>query len=197
MIGNGLLAVIFGLIAVMGLENIFFAILVKKYLKNSADVHNAIVKSFDEDRIKLVTEFTDAIQKEFDTIQKTVKIANDANERIVIPKEARRCYAVVMHKGLETRLMVQPANTIEEMTEVAKRSLGSGWEVMSSAHADVIPVKVAGEVKEDHVEFSAPLDNFTYTLEYSRDKFTQTEAERRVVDNIITRVRKNYDRGTT
>ena len=108
-----------------------------------------------------------------------------------------RCYAFLLQKGMETRLLVQPARTFEEMSEKAATQNGAGWSIAASAFVDVFApaqniTMPAGEEKKP---VEAPqLGNFIHTLEYSRDKFAEDESEQSAINKIISTIRKNYDR---
>ncbi len=120
---------------------------------------------------------------------------SEQNARLSVPKGATRVYAVLLQRGVETRILVQPADTIEEMQRICMREIGNGWVTVITAHTDVLAPSPI-EVKEPETKRAAvvekPIATFIHDLEYSRDKFAETPTEKAAMESIISKLRKSY-----
>lgn len=136
----------------------------------------------------------DAMEKQAANIKELLAFSEQAH-RLSSPKEGMRVYAFLLQRGMETRLLVQPANTMEDMLLIANKEAGEGWIIMTSAYADVIaPAQEKKAIQIVAPEKEPVLQNFIYALKYSKDKFAKTEDEKQVIDTIITNIEKQHGR---
>lgn len=114
------------------------------------------------------------------------------NARLLQPKEATRVYASLVQRGFETRILVQPANSFEEMQAIVIRELGTDWVILITAFTDVLGWKqhTPSEPKAAHVE--RPIATFIHELEYSRDHLADSPTEKAAVESIISRLKSQH-----
>ena len=147
--------------------------------------------------------YVDVMEESFKSISTTLaemrKLVEqiDQDARLSSPKEGMtRCYAVIVQRGLETRLFIQPSQTFEQMVAIVTREFGNGWAIVSSTHFDVAtpkpPIDEAKGVKVPSVEPISKNENFIHTLEYSRDIFAVGDEQKKVIDDIISRIKKHH-----
>lgn len=121
-------------------------------------------------------------------IEKKMEVSA-SNARLAVPKEATRVYAVLLQRGFETRILVQPANTLTEMQDICTRELGAGWLAVITTYADVIP-PTHSEPNTALVE--KPIANFIHDLEYSRDHLADSPSQKAAVEEIISKLKQEH-----
>lgn len=142
-----------------------------------------ISKAFEaqNENTKKILQAVAALDKRFDI--------SESNARLSIPKEATRVYAVLLQRGFETRILVQPANTLAEMQEICVRELGLGWMAIITAYTDVLG---ANPLEPKAAPVEKPIANFIHDLEYSRDHLADSASEKAAVESIITKLKKTH-----
>lgn len=114
--------------------------------------------------------------------------------RLASPKEGVRCYAVLIQRGIETRMLIQPAQTFEEMVELVTKEVGVGWAIVSSAYADILVPKIEVPKTPTVVvpDKSPKIMTFISSLEYSRDRWATNSFQKGALTAIINRIKKEY-----
>lgn len=116
-----------------------------------------------------------------------------------------RVYAVLLARGLETRLVAVPAQAFEDMIELVTKEYGIGWAVAASCYLDMEVVKKVGKeekpvpAKAEKAEEAPKADpgKFVTTLLYCKDTFAETPFEKRSLTSVINRIKKRYALDTT
>lgn len=175
-------------------------------------IGNIIYGYFSETRrVRITRELTEQLDKTFTTLAASLngefkdlhELQNATLKEIKSwkpkPANSRRVYAVVLSRGSETRLFVNPSETYEQMIAVAMREFGSGWFVSGSSYVDIgydgVGIPIAKEPKAK-VE-SPSLTTFLAILEYSRDKFADKVSEKKSIDAIIRKIKESYGTRST
>lgn len=145
------------------------------------------------------SSISDAFKTQGESLARIEKhiLGKEQVARLNEPKEATRVYAVLLQRGIETRFVVQPANTFEEMSGIVQRELGIGWMILMSAFCDVLGWKETHPAPIESIETKVaavepPIANFIHGLEYSRDKFADSPAQKAAVDEIIKKIKTQH-----
>lgn len=141
----------------------------------------------------------EAFKNVTESLARIEKVQGDQQQmaRLKEPKEATRVYAVLIQRNFETRLIVQPANTFEEMSIIVTRELGTGWMTLISAFADVTGWKKDEQPSSQSTESTTalvekPIAHFIHDLEYSRDTLAESPAQKEAVDEIIRKLKSQH-----
>ncbi len=115
---------------------------------------------------------------------------------------AIRIYSLLLRKmgTFEQKLYSVPGHTLEEARQLAVAHLGAGWELTDSSFLDVSvprePVELKVETMEKAEEKKGVVD-FVSSVKYIIANFTTKKSEKDLLENIITRINKKYDRNST
>lgn len=168
---------------------------------------------------KLANKYVESVNADFLSISKSMVAVLDATKTLstivcaaapslatVGPKDGiARFYSVLLERGIERRLFICPAQTLEEVILITTKEFGPGWAIVTSAHADVsalalaAPHAVAPEVPNEIDPLMKDVGNpkvrdFISYLEYSKEKFASEEAQKSALDSIINNIKKLYGR---
>lgn len=115
---------------------------------------------------------------------------------------AIRVYSLLLRKTgtFEQKVYSVPGHTIEEARQLAVAHLGAGWEMIDSSFLDVSVPKAPVETKVETVvkeEKSKGIADFVTYMKYAIDNFTTKKSEKDLLESIITRINKKYDRNST
>lgn len=156
---------------------------VKKASKEQSEAVKALHKIFSDMQTKLL-----GTESKIGTVLLGLK-------NVIPQKGSSRVYALLLQRGLETKMFVHPANTFEAVADIASKEFGNDWLIISSAHSDVIPSPIEFPVmkeKEKEENKEKNVKNYINYLKYAKDNFTSEPAQKKVVDTIISNIEKHY-----
>lgn len=108
------------------------------------------------------------------------------------PLEKVRVYAVVIQKGLETRLFMNPSESFEAMSDATAKKYGPGWVIIASAHLDVDAPLAKIPVAEPKQTAEKGVNEYVSILKFAQEKFASTKTQKTALDGVINNVQKHY-----
>lgn len=118
---------------------------------------------------------------------------------VISPVIKKKVYSAIFARAMESRLVLHPCDSLEELIAFAKTSLGDGWILIASANIEVnAPKKSILDEKREEKEGKKEkgITDYVTTLEYAKEKFAETPTQKRALETIIGHVRKFYGENT-
>ena len=178
-----------------------------KHLENKIE---SMEKSFDMQN-KLFSQFLAKLETMFEVMQKKsddnmawMKSLHEMALQEYVSGPKKRVYAFLYHKQREdeSRLIMAAKDTFEEAHASARKTLEEigempdrDWTMAGYKHLDVPygDKNIVNDVEKKLPEFNKPIDFYLNTVKYLKDKFASTPAQKKMIDGLVVKIKKQYD----
>jgi hypothetical protein len=152
-----------------------------------------------DDTFRSISQWLLRIEKAIDA--KEVKQVVNSTEVKNVPQGTRRIFAMALQRGIETCIIIEPAESYYEMYDKVKAwGYGPDWLVIGWSYMDFRPEMPIGNqpalvkteepaIQEDPI-IKKGVNEYVVYLEYSRDNYAKTQVEKDALETIIKNIKK-------